>query len=300
MIKISAIAGVARLPFLVLPFTLVASGAAAGSWGGVFSWTEALLALVGLLALHASVNMLNEASDMRSGIDANTVRTPFSGGSGTLPSGAMSIRTTRALGLTAAAVGLAVGIRFFYTVGLPMIPFLIIGAVLTLGYTDLLARAGLGEAAAGLGLGALPVVGIDLVMDGVISAASIAASVPAFLMTFNLLLLNEFPDEKADRAGGRRNLVILLGRAVAAKIYILVALGTPVSIVGAILLGVLPPPALIAVLPTLLLVPGIKWAATDSSQPLPVPTLGSNVLWNLATNTLLTAGIGISLWLHSS
>ena len=32
---------------------------------------------------------------------------------------------------------------------------------------------------------------------------ALAAGVPAFLMTFNLLFLNEFPDEEADRAGGR-------------------------------------------------------------------------------------------------
>lgn len=300
MIKMSAIAGVARLPFLILPFTLVASGTAAGSWDGVFSWTEALLALVGLLALHASVNMLNEASDMQSGIDVNTERTPFSGGSGILPSGAMSIRTARILGLTAAAVGLAAGIHFLYTVGIPMIPFLVIGAVLALGYTDVLARAGLGEAAAGLGLGALPVIGVDLVMDGAISSASVAVSVPAFLMTFNLLLLNEFPDEKADRAGGRRNLVILLGRAAAARTYIVAAVGVPVSIIAAVFLRVLPTPVLIAVLPTALLVPGIRWALTDPSQPVPVPGLASNVLWNLATNALVAVGIGISLWLRNS
>lgn len=291
-----AMAGVARLPFLILPVTLIASGSAAGAFGGHFSWLEAVLALVGLLALHAAVNILNEVSDMRTGIDLNTERTPFSGGSGTLPSGAMSVRTARALGLTAAAVGLAVGIRFLYTVGIPMVPFLVIGAVLALGYTDLLARVGIGEIAAGFGLGALPVVGTDLVMDGVIGTASIAASIPAFLMTFNLLLLNEFPDEEADRAGGRRNLVILLGRPAAAWTYILAALAVPVGIIAAVFLDVLPTMALIAALPTVLLAPALKWAATRSLEPVPIPGLGANVFWNLATNTLMAAGIAITLW----
>jgi 1,4-dihydroxy-2-naphthoate octaprenyltransferase len=37
-------------------------------------------------------------------------------------------------------------------------------------------------------------------------------------MTFDLLLLNELPDEEADRAGGRRNLVLILGRRAAALV----------------------------------------------------------------------------------
>jgi 1,4-dihydroxy-2-naphthoate octaprenyltransferase len=43
-----------------------------------------VLALIGLVALHAAVNAFNEASDMRSGIDLQTTRTPFSGGSGSM------------------------------------------------------------------------------------------------------------------------------------------------------------------------------------------------------------------------
>ena len=55
-------------------------------------------------------------------------------------------------------------------------------------------------------------------------------------MTFNLLLLNEFPDEKADRKGGRRHLVILLGRKGAAVVYAAAALATPLSILVGIAL----------------------------------------------------------------
>ena len=42
------------------------------------------LVLVGGTAAHISVNALNEYLDFRSGLDARTVRTPFSGGSGAL------------------------------------------------------------------------------------------------------------------------------------------------------------------------------------------------------------------------
>jgi len=75
--------GVARAPFLLLPVTLVAAGSAAAAYEGAFGWRPTLLALVGLLLLHTAVNALNEASDMTTGIDLRTTRTPFSGGSGT-------------------------------------------------------------------------------------------------------------------------------------------------------------------------------------------------------------------------
>ena len=86
-------ASVARAPFHLLPPTLVASGAAAAAWDGAFSWLHTAVALVGLIALHMAVNILNEWSDMRTGIDLETERTPFSGGSGTLPAGGMGGRT---------------------------------------------------------------------------------------------------------------------------------------------------------------------------------------------------------------
>ena len=69
MATINAILGVIRAPFLILPVTLVASGAAAAAYDGAFRWSRSLVALVGLVALHIAVNVLNEVSDMRSGIE---------------------------------------------------------------------------------------------------------------------------------------------------------------------------------------------------------------------------------------
>ena len=154
---IGSFAGVARAPFLLLPPTLVASGAAAAAWDGHFSWLRTLLATVGLVALHMAVNILNEWSDLRSGIDLRTERTPFSGGSGTLPAGGMQPRTALVFGLVCAAIGLVIGTHFVRLYGWVLIPAFLLGAVCVLAYTDLLARIGVGELAAGLGLGAVPI-----------------------------------------------------------------------------------------------------------------------------------------------
>jgi 1,4-dihydroxy-2-naphthoate octaprenyltransferase len=286
--------GVARAPFLLLPVTLVAAGAAAAHHEGAFGWGPTLLAVVGLVLLHAAVNALNEASDMASGIDLRTARTPFSGGSGTLPSGRLSVRATRAFAYACAAGGGLIGGWFALHLG-PLFALLMgAGAAAVLFYSDVFARTGIGEIAAGLGLGALPVWGAAWVQGPPPGPAALWAGVPAFFMTFNLLLLNEFPDEEADRAGGRKNLVLMLGRRGAALVYSAAALLTPVAIVVAVVAKALPPLALVAVLPSLLLVKPLGWALRDTREPVPVPALGANVAWNLATNSALALALALA------
>jgi 1,4-dihydroxy-2-naphthoate octaprenyltransferase len=163
-----------------------------------------------------------------------------------------------------------------------------------LAYTDVLARMGIGEVAAGLGLGGLPVLGTALVQDGSLGPAPWAAALPATFMTFNLLLLNEFPDEAADRAGGRRNLVILFGRRGAAWIYAAAALATPIAIVLAVVVAALPAACLAAALPSLLLAKPLRWVAGDTKRPVPIPALGANVVWNLTTNTLMAVTLVVA------
>jgi 1,4-dihydroxy-2-naphthoate octaprenyltransferase len=283
--------GVARAPFLALPFTLVAAGAAAAAYAGRFAWLPTVLALVGLVLLHAAVNALNEATDMVTGVDLHTTRTPFSGGSGTLPAGLLSVRATRVFAYACAFVGGAIGVYFATQLGLAFALLIAVGAVAVLFYSQVFARSGLGELFAGLGLGALPVWGAAWVQGQQPGAAALWAGAPAFFMTFNLLLLNEFPDEDADRGGGRRNLVLLLGRKGAALVYAAAALLTPASLLIAVVLGALPALALVAVLPSLLLLKPLAWAFGDASKPVPLPAMGANVVWNLATNSVLAIAL---------
>ncbi|MFQ5349714.1 MAG: prenyltransferase [Thermoanaerobaculia bacterium] len=292
--SLRTLAGVARAPFLLLPVTLVAVGAAAASCDGSFSWSRTVLALVGLLGLHVAVNAFNEASDLRSGIDLETSRTPFSGGSGTLPTGALSPAAAVAMAIIGASIGLAAGVWFMLWVGPQLLPILVLGAVATLAYTEFLARHYVGELFAGLGLGALPVLGTALVQTGSLGPTAVWAALPAFLMTFNLLLLNEFPDEVADRAGGRRNLLLLLGRRGAALLYAVLALAVPAVIVAGVLSGALSAVALAALLPSLLLRAPLRWALSRPAAEVPVPALGANVGWNLLTNALLAATLALA------
>src|SRR5512139_1457738 len=124
MAGMKALLGVSRGPFLLLPPTLIAAGSAAAAYDGRFVWPHALAGLAGLVALHAAVNALNEASDFSTGIDLHTTRTPFSGGSGTLPSGLAGRGTAIGVGVAGSAVGLVIGLGFLRMYGWPFVPFM--------------------------------------------------------------------------------------------------------------------------------------------------------------------------------
>lgn len=288
--RLAGFLGVARAPFLALPITLVASGAAAQAWAGTFSWTRTLLAAAGLVAMHVAVNALNEASDFETGIDLVTARTPFSGGSGAIPGQLITSRGARRVGWGSVLVGVAIGGWFLVNDGMALAPILLAGLVLATGYTMGFARMGVGELAAGLGLGFLPVLSAAIAQGAPAPDAAWAAAFPAFFLTFNLLLLNEFPDEAADRAGRRKNLVLQLGRRGAARVYLLAALAVPASILFGVALGAMPRACLLGLLPSLLLAGPARWALATPEAPVPVGALAGNVLWNLGTNALLAAG----------
>ena len=231
---------------------------------------------------------------MTTGIHLRT-RAPLLGRQRHAAGGAALGAGTRVFAYTSALIGGLIGGWFALQLG-PMFALLMaVGAACVLFYSEFFARVGLGEIFAGLGLGALPVWGAAWVQGREPGPAALWAGVPAFLMTFNLLLLNEFPDEEADRAGGRRNLVLLLGRKGAALVYAAAALLTPAAIVAAVASGALPPQALAAVVPSLLLTTPLRWAFGDTREPVPIPALGMNVAWNLATNSVLAAALVVAL-----
>ena len=88
-----------RPQFLILSVVLAFLGTSIAWYDGAFNPGYAILAFVGLLLTHISVNTLNDYFDYKSGIDLEVRRTPFSGGSGILPPGALKPGQVLWLGL---------------------------------------------------------------------------------------------------------------------------------------------------------------------------------------------------------
>jgi hypothetical protein len=77
--------------------------------------------------------------------------------------------------------------------------------------------------------------------------------------------------------------------------YAAAALATPATVIAGVALGALPVWVLLGALPSLLLVKPLAWCFGDTSRPVPIPAMGANVVWNLATNSLLAVGFVVAM-----
>jgi 1,4-dihydroxy-2-naphthoate octaprenyltransferase len=285
-----------RPQFLVLSLVLavLASGMALAS--GVFNLTYAVLAFLGLLLLHVSVNTLNDYHDYRSGVDLETNRTPFNGGSGFLPLGMLKPGGVLALGLGSFSLAVPIGVYFVLQRGFSIMPLFLIGGLMVLSYTTFLTRlgGGIAEASAGLGLGTLPVIGIYYIITGNFTAEALFASVPSGILVTNLLLLNEIPDAEADMAGKRKTLPIILGKKKAAVVYSALTITTYVWIILGVLAGSMPAWTLLACCTLPFAFKAIAGSFAHEDEGKFVAAQGANVMVVLLTQLLIGVGFILS------
>jgi 1,4-dihydroxy-2-naphthoate octaprenyltransferase len=288
--------GPMRLPFVILAPVCVLVGMGAAYWTtGHINWLYFILTLVAGTAAHISVNAFNEYFDFKTGLDARTQRTPFSGGSGTLQAhpelerGALIIAWT-ALGITA-----VIGAYFTYIWGSIAIPLGIVGLVLLYGYTAwMVYNPILCLLAPGLGFGPLMVLSTYFALTGTYSWQAFVASLVPFFLVSDLLLLNQFPDLDADRASGRRHYPILLGRTFSGYIYISFLVASYLVIGLGVVFGFLPRFSLLGLFTLVFAVQIIRNLRVNSDNITElISSMGQNVLINLLTPALLAVGFFI-------
>jgi 1,4-dihydroxy-2-naphthoate polyprenyltransferase len=294
MNKGKAIMGLIRAPFLVLAPACVAVGIGTAYWQtGVFHIGQVVLVLIGALSAHIGVNVFNEYFDFKSGLDAKTMRTPFSGGSGTLPASPELKNLALTLACASFAVTAAVGVYFVWLRGWQLLPLGLLGLLLVVTYTIwFVYNPLLCLLAPGLGFGVLMVMGTHFALTGAYTwTAFIASLVPTALVS-NLLLLNQFPDVEADRSIGRRHFPVTIGRKASSTLFGALLLLTYASIIVGIVLGLLPVYCALALLTSIL-----GWRAYQGARksaddiPSLVPSMGINVIINLVTPLLLAVGL---------
>lgn len=179
--------------------------------------------VLGIFAIEVAKNASGEIWDWDSGADlavAAEDRSPFSGGKRVMVDGLLSRGQTWAV----AGVGYAAGIAAGLAIAILREP-----AVLWLGIVGVsfaffyhapplrFAYRGLGEVVVGLAYGPGIAAGTYAVQRGEIPPEVVAAAFPLGMLIGAFLWINEFPDYRADRASGKRNLVVRLGRPRAAK-----------------------------------------------------------------------------------
>ncbi len=277
-----------RPQFLVLSVVLVLLGTAIAYDEGCFDWLRFVLTTIGLVLAHASVNILNDYSDYKSGIDLETRRTPFSGGSGILPQRLLEPGPTYKFGVGCLLVALLIGLYLAYLSGWLLLPLILLGGPVIYFYTSHLTKWLVGEFWAGLGLGTLPVLGTYFVQTGHYSVGALLASLAPGFLTANLLFLNEFPDIAPDTKGGRYHLVIALGTKRAGRLYAILTVVNYLCIVAGVVLKLMPALSLIALLSAPLALKAISITFKHHDEPAEmVPALKTNVQMILLTDALL-------------
>lgn len=280
-----------RPRFLLLSVVLAFLGTSIAWYDGAFYLGYALLAFIGLLLAHISVDTLNDYFDYKSGIDLETKKTPFSGGSGMLPGALLKPRQVLWFGIASLLLAVPIGVYFVMNLdrGWLLLPLLLIAAICVLIYTPFILKTRWPEWAAGLGLGTLPILGAYFVQT-VTYLPVVIASIPSGILVHNLLLLNEFPDVEADSKAGRKTLPIILGRAKAGRVYAALTVLVYLWVVGGVVAGQMPVFSLLALLTLPFAIKAIRGALHSEDMNKLVPAMSNNVLVVLLTQLLMGVG----------
>ena len=201
-------------------------GGAAAAREGPLAWGWLGLTVLGIFALEVAKNASGEVFDLDSGTDLAILpddRSPFSGGKRVLVEGLLSRGQTWGIAmggyLLAAVCGLL--IAFFREPGVLGIG--VAGVALAFFYHAppfRLSYRGWGEFAVAIAYGPLVVTGTFLVQRGTVTPWIVALSVLLGLLVAGFLLVNEFPDRRADAGAGKGTLVVRLGPARATLLFL--------------------------------------------------------------------------------
>ena len=297
-----------RIPFLSLPVIFVPLGIMVALSDGFFNLNYGILTLIGVVSLHASVNVLNDYFDYKSGIDTTTTPTPFSGGSRVLPEKLLTPNAVLIAGVVLLLIGSSIGLYFLniFNFDRILLGIILISVFSVILYSPLLSKFALGELFVFLNFGPLLFTGIYFIQSGgLINIEAIIVGSIVGLMTTGILYINQFPDTVADKSKGRLHIVARLGKKRAVNLYNYM-MGASyviiiVSVITPFIIGIGIPLTCIIALLTFSLTPkgnfrtASKILGKDYEKIMElIPAMGNTVMTTLQTSILLL--IGYIIW----
>lgn len=213
-----------RVPFLsvgILP--LILGFVLAWRWGyqgppGLYLFASLTVILIMWMTYY-----LGERNDLE-GDRINEHFNAFSGGSRVLVKGQLPARAAFFLGYGCMLGAMAIGLYLYFRYRTGPWTLLLGGAGLFSGffYSEKPFRwsyRGWGEILIGFCYSWLPIATGFYLLTGFFHREIFFLSIPVGLSIFNVILINEFPDEEADRTIGKRNLVVRFGKERMADLY---------------------------------------------------------------------------------
>jgi len=287
---------VIRVRFLLASIIAVSVGLAITWWHtGNISIFDAILTMCGVLALHASVDLLNDYWDFKRGIDTTTHRTKMSGGSGVLPEGLLKPAQVYAAGIAFLIIGTAIGIYFVATDGIVIGIILAFAVISIYFYSTKIVDWGLAEVFVAI-KGSMIVIGTYFVQTSQITESTVLAGIVIGVLSSLVLFITSFPDHDADKAKGRKTLVINLGKQKACTIlWIFPAITYGITII-AVIFEIFPVFCLI-ILSTvpLIIKSGQKLKQNYDKLTNLIPVMSSTLYFSRITGVLLVVGFLVNI-----
>ena len=243
-----------RLPFLSATIVPVVLGIVIAAAHGAFDLVTAVLTVIGASLVQLGLNVANDVFDSMQGADdANVTPTRYSGGSRVIQYGLVSFRRMAATAAVFYLGALAIGIVLLALRGsVALLAIGVVGVIVSVAYTApplKLVYRGLGEIAVAVGFGPLMLLGAYVVQTGgALSWEPVVASIPIALLVALILYVNEIPDRRGDEHAGKRTLAVRFGPDVVILGYDVTVIAAYVALVAGVGLGILPIPALLALL----------------------------------------------------
>ena len=278
---------VIRVRFLLASVIAVMTGLALNwSQNGSIEYFDALLTFAGVMALHASVDLLNDYWDFKRGIDTKTTRTKMSGGTGVLPEGLLKPSSVYRAGVFFLVLGALIGSYFVITYGI-LIAIILGFAILSIYfYSTKIVDSGLGEFFVAV-KGSMIVLGTFYIQSGEVNIESILAGIVIGTLSSLVLFIASFPDHDADKSKGRKTLVIAVGKEKARKLFWIFPLFAYAVIVIGVLLNYLPVFTLISLMSLPLIIKsGIGLQKNYDSVENLVPYMSSTLKFSRLTGIL--------------
>jgi len=231
---------VIRVRFLLASIIAVSVGLAI-NWrqNSTVDPLDAVLTFAGVMALHASVDLLNDYWDYKRGIDTATKRTKMSGGTGVLPEGLLKPSSVYRAGIGFLILGSVIGFYFVLTDGIIIAVILSFAILSIYFYSTKIVDSGLAEFFVAV-KGTMIVLGTFFIQSNQITLESILAGIVVGVLSSLVLFIASFPDHDADKSKGRKTLVITVGKKNATYLFwIFPAISYSLIILG-ISIGIFP------------------------------------------------------------
>jgi len=282
---------VIRIRFLLASVIAVAVGLAL-SWlqTSEINILHAALTMGGVLALHASVDLLNDYWDFKRGIDTNTKRTKMSGGTGVLPEGLLKPAQVYKAGIAFLILGSLIGSYFVVIDGIIIAVILGFAILSIYFYSTKIVDSGLAEIFVAI-KGTMIVLGTFFIQTQEITINPIMAGIVVGVLSSLVLFITSFPDYDADKSKGRKTLVISVGKKKATLIFWIFPIISFGIIIGGTILEIFPVYSLItlATIP-LIIKSGRDLKTSFQDDNLMVPIMSKTLKFSRITGALFVIG----------